>query len=154
MEELTVEEIIKYAMRIERESYGFYRKASKFLEGSGLEGLTRTLAEEEVGHLNQLRSLIEQERIAQEDLADQVDIDTSLFTRIISTQDIPSMATARDVLYIALEREKDTRANYEMLLGIAAFNEEIRSTLRMLKKMEEEHMRMLRERIDALKAGS
>ena len=154
MEELTVEEIIKYAVRIERESFGFYRKASKFLGGSEVGLLTDELAQEEVDHMNQLKGLLDEERISVEDLNETIDIDTSMFTRIISTPEIPPLATPLDILHIALRREKDTLSNYEMLLTLTAFNEDIIATLVKLKQMEEVHVRRISERIEKMKSGS
>jgi len=153
MEELTVEEIIKYAMRIERESYGFYRRASKFLGGSELGSLTDDLAKEEVEHVNQLKSLLDEEIITAEDLNYTVDIDTSMFTQIISTQEIPPLATSSDILHIALGREKDTLSTYDMLLTLTAFNEDVIATLQTLKQMEEMHVKRISERIKKMKSA-
>jgi len=151
MEELTVEEIIKYAMRIERESYQFYRKASRFLEGNELAVLTDELAQQEVDHVNQLKGLLEDKSITEEDLNYLVDIDTSLFIQIIATREIPAQATPIEILWIALEREKDTLKNYEMLLTITAINMGIIKTLNFLKGMEETHVKRITERIEKIK---
>ncbi len=151
MEEITVEEIIKYAMRIERESYQFYRKASRFLEGNELAVLTDELAQQEVEHVYQLKGLLEDKSITEEDLNYLVDIDTSIFIQIIAIREIPAQATPFEILSIALEREKNTLKNYEMLLTITALNIEIIKTLNILKGMEEIHVKKITKRIKEMK---
>jgi len=151
MEELTVEEIIKYVVRIEQESYQFYRKASKILEGNEIKLLTDELAELKVEHVNQLKGLLNEETITLEDLTYMLNIDTSLFDRIIQTHEIPAQATTLDILSIALEREKNTQKNYEMLLTITALNVKIIRTFSLLKGIEEKHVKKIAERIKKMR---
>ena len=59
MNSLTVEEIVKYAIRIEEESYNFYKKASKIIKEGNLTSLVLELADQELNHLNQLNNLLD-----------------------------------------------------------------------------------------------
>jgi rubrerythrin len=147
MEQLTVEEIIKYAIRVEQESYQFYRKASRMLAGNELKSLVDELSEHEVCHISELKGYIKDDTEVDENLSRLLTVDTALFDRIIVSADIPTRATPAEILRIALERESISRQNYEMLHGLAKLTDDIRSTFRSIMEREDEHVKMLRERI-------
>jgi rubrerythrin len=142
MEQLTVEEIIKYAIRVEQESFQFYRRASRILAGSELKGLVDELSEQEVCQISELKD---------EKRSRLLTVDTTLFDRIIATDDIPPRATPVDILQIALERETLSRKNYEMLQELAKITDDIRSSFRSLREMAERHVEMIRGRINRAK---
>lgn len=152
MEELTAEEVIKYAVRIEQESYQFYKKAAKMLEGSDLARLAEELADQEVGHINHLRELIKEDEADESALSRLLIVDTSLFEKIVEMREVPLQATPADVLKLALEREEKTKNNYEMLAGLENLSGQIRKTFNYLKEMEERHAERISERIRKLKA--
>ena len=147
MEELTVEEIIRYAIRVEQVSFAFYRMASEILRGNELQFFTDELADKEVEHIVLLKDLLKENSISSEDLIYLVSIDTSLFNRIIHNQNIPVQANPLNILYIALEREKDTLENYEMLLTLTDLNKKIIDTLISLKTIEKNNVRKISEKI-------
>jgi rubrerythrin len=151
MEQLTVEEIIKYAIRMEQESYQFYRRASRILAGNALKELVDELSEHEVCHIGELKGYIKDETEVDEKLSRLLTVDTTLFDRIIASEDIPPKATPLDILLIALERESMSRKNYEMLHGLSKITDDIRATFRSIMEREDAHVGMIRERIDRLK---
>jgi rubrerythrin len=151
MEQLTVEEIIKYAIRVEQESFQFYRRASRILAGSELKGLVDELSEQEVCQISELKAYIKDDTEVDEKLSRLLTVDTTLFDRIIATDDIPPRATPVDILQIALERETLSRKNYEMLQELAKITDDIRSSFRSLREMAERHVEMIRGRINRAK---
>jgi rubrerythrin len=152
MEELTAEEIVKYAIRIEQESYKFYKKASRMLEGSDLATLACELAEQEVGHINQLKGLLKEDEVIDEELSSLLTLDTSLFERIIAIKDIHSSATPLDILKTALERETMTLHNYEMIFQLAKLNEDVKKVFEQLRERERNHVERISGRIAGLKS--
>jgi rubrerythrin len=151
MEQLTVEEIIKYAIRVEQESYQFYRRASRILAGNELKTLVDELSEHEVCHISELKGYIKDDTEVDENLSRLLTVDTTLFDRIIASDDIPLKATPLDILRIALERESMSRKNYEMLYGLPKITGDIRSTFRSIMEREDAHIMMIRERIGRTK---
>jgi rubrerythrin len=139
MEQLTVEEVIKYAIRVAQESYQFYRRASRMLAGSELKALIDDLSEHEVCHINELKSYIKDDTEVDEKLSRLLTLDTALFDRIISSDDIPPKATPLDILLIAVERETMSRKNSEMLQGHPKITDDIRATFRSIMEREGAH---------------
>jgi rubrerythrin len=154
MEQLTVEEIIKYAIRVEQESYQFYRKASRVLTGSELKALVDELSELEVCHIRDLKGYIKDDTEVEEALSPLVMVDTTLFDGIIVSDDIPPKATAVDILRIALEREVMSRDNYAMLAGLARVGEDIKSTFRSIGESKDTRAKLIRERLERAKGAT
>jgi rubrerythrin len=153
MEQLTVEEIIKYAIRVEQESYQFYRRASRLLAGNELRALVDELSEQEVCRISELKGYIKDDTEVDENLSRLLTVDTALFDRIIASDDIPPKATPADILQIALERESISRKNYEMLHALAKITDDIRSTFRSIVEREDANVKRIRERIDRAKGA-
>jgi rubrerythrin len=153
MEKLTVEEVIKYAIRVAQESYQFYRRASRMLAGSDLKDLIDELSEREVCHINELKVYIKDDTEVDEKLSRLLTVDTTLFDRIISFEEIPSKATPVDILQMAVDREIASRRNYEMLYGHPKITDDIRATFRSIMEREAEQVEMIQERIEHLKGS-
>jgi rubrerythrin len=151
MEQLTVEEVIKYAIRVAQESYQFYRRVSRMLAGSELKGLVDELSEHEVCHITALKGYIKDDTEVDEKLSRLLTLDTTLFDRIISFDDIPPKATPLDLLRLAIERETLSHKNYETLQEHGKITEDIRATFRSIMEREGAHVKMIQERIDRLK---
>jgi rubrerythrin len=58
MEELTLEEIIKYSVRIQQDCFIFYRRIGKKLQGNELKNLTDDLADHSADRLSKLKNLL------------------------------------------------------------------------------------------------
>jgi len=153
MEELTVEEIIRYAIRIERESFLFYRKVSRILDKSKMRSIIDELCDQEAQHLNKLKRLISDEYIDidQESLSVTMDIDTSPFDMIIQTNEIPVQATILDILSIALDRERDTEYTYKMLYNLSNIKGKVKDLFKVLYKSEKNHTNEIKKKIDNIK---
>ena len=147
MEELTVEELIRYILMAEQESFQFYRKASKFLEGNELKLLIDELADQEREHIKGLKGLLNDETLPAEDLIPLVDIDTSIFDRIIQTLNIPVQVTPLDIINLALEREVNTLKSFKLLVTIPALNQKITQAFSELIELEQGQVQRIKERI-------
>jgi rubrerythrin len=154
MEQLTVEEVIKYAIRVEQETYQFYRRASRVLTGSELKGLVDELSEQEVCHIRDLKGYIKDDTEVEEALTPLMMVDTTLFDGIIVADDIPPEATPDDILRIALERELMSRDNYAMLAGLAKVGDDIKTTFRSIGESKAAHAKLIRERLGRAKGAT
>ena len=66
---------------------------------------------------------------------------------IIQTRRITNRTSTTDILIIALEREKATFNTYSMLLNIANMNSAVIETFKLLKSREEEHIKLINEKL-------
>jgi len=151
MEELTIEEVIKYAVRVQQDSFLFYKRAAKRLEGNELKSLADELADHKVHHLRQLKKLLSECTIDNEDLNAMMDIDTTLFDEILESDEIPVQATPKYVLYLSLIREETTKKTYEMILNLPFLNEQMVKVFTMLSEMEKTHISDIQQRIERWK---
>jgi rubrerythrin len=148
MEELTVEEIIRCILLAEQESFQFYRKASKFLEGNELKSFIDELSDQEREHIRRLKVLLNEETLPTEDLTPLVYVDTSIFEGIIQTQNIPVQAKPLDIMNLSLKREVNTLKSFKLLAPIPVLNKKIKQVLSELIDLEEGHVERIREMIE------
>jgi rubrerythrin len=150
MKKLTMREIIRFGIKIEKESFQFYTNAAKRVADRDTRSLTAELASQELDHLNKLKSLNKERKMTEGDLQREWNVDDTFVENIIVTRDIQKGAGSQEILQIALEREKKTKENYEMFLTLSPMNEKVKNAFRELKEMEEDHMEMITERIKRL----
>lgn len=147
MEELTLEELIRYTVRIEQDSFLFYRRAARILEGNALRPFTDDLADFKVGQLKQLKGLLGEYLLDTEGSGDRMEVETNLFDEILENGDIPAQATARDVLLLSLRREDNIRKTFELILSLPISDVQVQRLFRTLMQNEEAQIRALRDRI-------
>ena len=151
MKRLTVREIIKFGIKIEKESFRFYKNASKNIEDNETKLLTDDLADQEIEHLNKLQRLLNEDRVTTSELNETVETYDILSESIIKTSSIKKGTGAIDILTIALEREKNTKENYERFLKLTPMNDQIAGTFKELREMEEKHIQIISEKINSIK---
>ena len=147
MEELTLEELIKYTVRVQQDSFLFYRKAARILEGNVMKTVTDELADFKVDQLKRLKDLLSLYALASENRDYMVDVDTDLFDEILNNGDIPAQATPRDVLILSLAREDKTAMTYDMILSLPDLEERAGQVYGLLFADEMERIGTLRKRI-------
>ncbi len=150
MREFSAEEIIKFAQRIEEESYNFYRRANETLDDSELKKLTKELSNAEVDHLNRLRKLIDESQLTREELSQRLSLNDEDYQKIINMKDFPSNPTAKDILEVALEREKNTASTYRMFLSFTDLSDNIIDVFNYLTAQEEGHVKIIPNRLKSL----
>ncbi|MDP8201560.1 MAG: ferritin family protein [Candidatus Tenebribacter burtonii] len=150
MKELTLKEIIEYAIKIEKESYSFYKKAENIVDDQNVKKLLILLANEEIDHQNRLLVLIDEEIVSAKELEKKRDVNISLMESIIATSNIVENCSSREVLKIALEREKNTEQSYSMLLTLSDISEEIVNIFDELRLQEKGHVQKIQNRINNL----
>jgi rubrerythrin len=148
MEELTLEELIKYAVRIQQDSFLFYRKAVKMLVGNQLELITAELADFKALQLRQLKELLSECTLGVEDCDHMVEIDTTLIDEILDNGEIPAQATPREVLLLCLSRENKTQKTYRMVLDLPSLHRRVQEAFNVLSEDEQDRIGLLRRNIE------
>ncbi|MEA1971803.1 MAG: ferritin family protein [Candidatus Cloacimonadota bacterium] len=151
MKELTIKEIIEYAIKIEKESYNFYKIAENIVKDIDAKKLVSLLANEEIDHQNRLKALIDEKKVSAEELEKKGNIDTLLLDKIITTPNMTSNSTSMEILEIALEREKNTEQSYAMLLTLSNISDDIINIFDELRLQEKGHVQKIQNRIDKMK---
>jgi rubrerythrin len=139
MERLTLQEILHYAVKIEEESFSFYKTASQNIKDKAAMHTVGELAEDEIGHINWLKTLLNEEKVSAEELAGKVELNRENLEGIIVQGEIKPNASSVEILHIALEREFDTRDMYHKLQTLSNMNEDLRSLFSKLKDKEQGH---------------
>jgi rubrerythrin len=150
MKKLTVDEVLEYSIKIEKESYDFYESSRKVLKEDELISLVTLLLRQEEEHLKSLKALLKDSQKKSYFKA-LINVDSSKLTQIVHTVEITEDTSPIDILNIALEREINTKNNYEMFLGLVKMEENLINTFEMLREKEEEHIRIIKRKINELK---
>jgi rubrerythrin len=74
-----------------------------------------------------------------------------MLTQIVHTGEITEDTSPIEVLNIALEREINTKNNYEMFLELVKMDETLIDAFEMLRNKEQEHIRIIKRKMNELK---
>ena len=149
MRELSLNEIIEYAEKIELESYTFYSKAKDIILNENVKGLLVQLANDETDHYNHLRNLRQKGALTQKELDQKISLDIDLFSAIVNTEKIEKDFTSSEVLNIALQREINTEQTYAMLMTLTQINDNVLDVFELLRKQEKGHVIKIQKKINS-----
>ena len=150
MKKLTVNEVLEYAIKIEKESRDFYENSRNVLKDDALKSLVTVLMKQEEEHLKSLKALLDdsQKKSFSKVL---INVDSSMLTQIVHTGEITEDTSPIEVLNIALEREINTKNNYEMFLELVKIDETLIDAFEMLRNKEQEHISIIKRKMNELK---
>jgi len=148
MRELSLNEIIEYAEKIELESYTFYSKAKEIIFDEEVKDLLTQLANDETDHYNHLRNLRQKGTLTQKELDQKISLDIDLFSAIVNTEKIEKDFTSSEVLNIALQREINTEQTYAMLMTLTQLNDNVLKIFELLRKQEKGHVIKIQNRLN------
>jgi rubrerythrin len=151
MEELTLEELVRYIVRIQRDSFLFYRKAAKILEGNEHQLITDELADLKAHQLSSLKDILIEYTLDTENDDSMIDVDTTLFDELLESVDIPAQATPRDVLSLALNREDITIKTFNMVLNQPLKTERVKKVFKVLVENEEKQIVLLQKKLEGIR---
>lgn len=153
MEELTVEELIKYAVRVQQDSFIFYRKAGRKLEGNQLKRFTDLLADHTADRLAALKNLLSECFLEGEDLsAMEAVVDTTPFDDLLQNVAIPLYATPIDLLRISYEREQCMKRTYDMILQLPLPSKRVSRVFNNLRSTAENHLKDIQKQLSVRNA--
>ena len=119
-EHMTVEGIIRRAIRFEEDAYSFYTGASEMVKLSHVKDILNELAGEEVKHKEKLEELLagDTEQIVAKKQSQKIQ-DLKLADYLVASP-LDEEATLQDVLLAAMQREKNSYDFYNLMADIAA----------------------------------
>lgn len=147
MSEFSFADVIRHSQKIEQESYAFYTAAEGCISEPQLKELVKELAAAEVEHFNLLRGLLDERRLAAAELAAKVSFEEPTLDKLVPVRPLPDSGTAREILSVALEREKNTRNLYQRLLALTNLSAELSRTFEYLVAQESGHVRRIEGRL-------
>jgi rubrerythrin len=148
----TARDVLDIALRLEKNSEQFYRRASEETPVAGLGPLFRSLADEESRHgrwfeeLRQLPSGSSEDSGVQEVNGTRLQDFVGRQTFSLGEADLSSLETVEEVIELAIEFENDTIIFYEML---QAFVDDPEALARLDEIIAEErrHVQLLQEHV-------
>jgi rubrerythrin len=147
MRNLSLKEIIEYSEKIELESYEFYAKAKDIINEEETKSLLTLLANEETEHYNHLRGLINRGHLTAEELDAKLMLKEETLTQFINTDKIEKGFSGKQILEIALDREKKTEQLYAMLLTFTDLKPNIINVFKDLRNQEKGHIEKIEVRL-------
>jgi rubrerythrin len=119
-EHMTVEGIIRRAIRFEEDAYNFYTGASEMVKLTHVQDVLNELAGEEVKHKERLEELLagDIEQIVAAKQSQKIE-DLKLADYLVAPP-LDEDATLQDVLLTAMHREKNSHDFYNLMAGMAA----------------------------------
>ena len=147
MSEFSFADVIRHSQKIEQESYAFYTAAQPRISEPQLKELVKELAAAEVEHFNRLRGLLDESRLAPAELAAKVSFEEPSLDMLVPVRPLPDSGTAREILTVALEREKNTRNLYQRLLALTNLSAELSRVFEYLVAQESGHVRRIETRL-------
>ncbi len=137
-EYMTVEGIIKRAIRFEEDAYDFYTGASEMVKLPHVKDMLNELAGEEVKHKEKLEDLLagDTEKIVAAKQSRKIQ-DLKLAEYLVAPP-LDEDATIQDVLMTAMQREKNSHDFYNLMAGLAA-SEAAKELFRFLAQEELGH---------------
>lgn len=148
MRELSLTEIVEYAEKIELESYDFYSKAKDIVVNKGIKNLLTQLANDEIGHFNQLRNLRQKGNLSIDELEQKISLKEDALTKFVNTGKIEKDSTSTEVLKIALEREINTEQIYAMFMTFSQISTNVLEVFELLRNQEKGHANKIQKKLD------
>ncbi|MCK5738973.1 ferritin family protein [bacterium] len=143
---VNVADILKYAVKIEHESMLFYTQAADIVTDEAVQKLVSALRSDEVQHQAYLEQLLK----VTADSNKPVEFDEQLLRKIVTNPAIPPGAGAKDVLLIALDREKNTRNLYNTIATMSNLDNDVVELFEMLYDQESNHVLKIEYRLERL----
>ena len=147
MKDFTVKEIVEFSQRVEQESYDYYKSAQTRLSDQEVIDLTEELAQAEIDHFNRLRALVSETKLTEAELKEKISIEADTYEKCVAKSEIPPDPSSRDVLNVALEREKNTRNLYQTLLAFTNLSPDITKTFEHLVGQEAGHVKVIESKL-------
>lgn len=150
MRGLSLKEIIEFSEKIELESYEFYSKAKELIDEEETKLLLTLLANEETGHYNHLRSLINKGNLTADELDAKLLLKEETLSQFVNTDKIEKGFSGKQILEIALDREKKTEQLYAMFMTLTDINVKVLKIFTDLRNQEKGHVEKISARLKKL----
>ena len=146
MNTVNIAEILEYAVKIEHESMLFYTRSAEIVTDEAVGKLISELRADEVQHQAYLEQLLKSTAGTDK----QVEFDEQLMRKIVDNPVIPAGASAKDVLLVALDREKNTRNLYDTIATMSNLDNNVVELFEMLHEQESNHVLKIEYRLERL----
>lgn len=151
MRSLNLREIIEFSEKIELESYEFYKNSQNLVDEKEVKDLLILLANEETGHYNHLRELLNKGTLTAEELDLKLTLKEETLSKYVNTDKIKEGFSGIDVLKIALDRENKTEQLYAMFMTFTDISQKVLKIFTDLRNQEKGHANKISARLNNLK---
>lgn len=147
-------EAIKMAIQMERDGYDFYKKAAAQTSSEMGETIFKTLAKDELMHLDTFQKMFE-EKVGKDDWDALVNSSKKYANISVFPKDLKATEGAKpdtnelDALHMAMDSEKAAIEHYTKILKFTE-DEEVRRIIEEIISQERSHYLILQEEFDHL----
>jgi rubrerythrin len=135
-------DIYEYAMKMEKDGEGYYRRMAENTGDKGLKSIYGMLADDESKHLEFFRKMREDDQAVPSD-TEIVDAARNVFSDLAdSTGGFPENASQKELYEKALDLEKKTRELYEDKAS-ETDSENLKKALREIAAQEQKHYNVI-----------
>jgi rubrerythrin len=149
-----VKEAIKMAIQMERDGYDFYNRAAAQTSSEMGETLFKTLANDELTHLDTFQKIFE-DKVGKDEWDSLVDSSRKYANISVFPKDLKAMEGASpdtnelDALHMAMDSEKEAIEYYAKILE-STEDEEVKKIIEEIIKQEKNHYLILQEEFNHL----
>jgi len=149
-----VKEAIKMAIQMERDGYDFYNRAAAQTSSEMGETLFKTLANDELTHLDTFQKIFE-DKVGKDEWDSLVDSSRKYANISVFPKDLKAMEGASpdtnelDALHMAMDSEKEAIEYYAKILE-STEDEEVKKIIEEIIKQEKNHYLILLEEFNHL----
>jgi len=147
MQQLSFNEIIKYAEQLELDSYYFYKNALDFVDDLAVKELISKLAEAEIDHFNRLKVLSGDNDSCDWKSEKNILVKKSLLADLEAGNAIDAESNFNQVVKIALNKEKSAEELYSVLLSLTDLADDSYQLFSDLKEQEIKHAEIIKRLI-------
>ncbi len=150
MQEISLRQVIEYAIAIEEEGYRFYRRAMRVSSNGDLQQLAESFATDELNQANRFRTALGTKSIKAADLDRVLSLDDALMPELTRSDLVRKDEFDKDILKDAIDREETTQKLYTFLAGVSDLNAAIKTICEEFIEQEGGHLSQLKAALAAI----
>jgi len=118
-DEPAIEQILRQAIRFEKDAHDFYTGAAEMVERPHIRQVLMDMAGEEVKHKERLQTLLDGDTAQIISVRKRGQIQDLKLAEYLVPRELDAEASLQDVLIVAMHREKSSHEFYTTMAGIA-----------------------------------
>lgn len=150
MQEVSLRQVVDYAVAIEEESYRFYRRAMRVTSNEELQKLAENLATLELNQANRFRTALGTKSVKAAELDLVIRLDDALMPELVVSNLVRKDELDKDILRDALDREGSLLKLFQVLGGMTDINATIVALCQEFAGEEADHLGQLNAALEKL----
>ncbi len=150
MQEISLRQVIEYAIAIEEEGYRFYRRAMRVSSNGDIQQLAESFATDELNQANRFRAALGTKSIKAQELDRVLMVEDALMPELTRSDLVRKDEFDKDILKDAIEREEASQKLYSFLASVNDLNAAIKTICEEFIEQEGSHLSQLKSALDQI----